>query len=68
VLRASGHIMNVNTKALELAGLLEPGVENHPGHPARERRTADGRNGKAPRRSVPVGPPRGVRSRACLYL
>ena len=32
VLHASGHIMNVNTKALELAGLLKPGL-NHPGVP-----------------------------------
>ncbi|WP_406645623.1 amidohydrolase [Aliisedimentitalea scapharcae] len=32
VLHASGHIMNVNSKALELAGLLKPGV-NHPGIP-----------------------------------
>ena len=32
VLHASGHIMNVNTKALELAGLLKPGV-NHQGIP-----------------------------------
>lgn len=32
VLHASGHIMNVNTKALEIAGLLKPGV-NHPGIP-----------------------------------
>lgn len=32
VLHASGHIMNVNSKALELAGLLKPGV-NHPGVP-----------------------------------
>jgi predicted amidohydrolase YtcJ len=32
VLHASGHIMNVNTKALELAGLLRAGV-NHPGVP-----------------------------------
>lgn len=32
VLHASGHIMNVNTKALELAGLLKSGV-NHPGIP-----------------------------------
>ncbi len=30
ILHASGHIMNVNTKALELAGLLRTGV-NHPG-------------------------------------
>ena len=29
---ASGHIMNVNTKALELAGLLREGI-NHPGVP-----------------------------------
>lgn len=32
VLHASGHIMNVNTRALELAGLLKPGV-NHQGIP-----------------------------------
>jgi len=32
VLNASGHILNVNTKALELAGLLKPGT-NHPGIP-----------------------------------
>lgn len=32
VLHASGHIMNVNTKALEIAGLLKPGV-NHQGIP-----------------------------------
>ena len=32
IMHASGHILNVNTKALELAGLLKPGV-NHPGVP-----------------------------------
>ena len=32
VLHASGHIMNVNSKALEAAGLLRQGV-NHPGIP-----------------------------------
>jgi predicted amidohydrolase YtcJ len=32
VMHASGHIFNVNTKVLELAGLLRPGV-NHPGIP-----------------------------------
>ena len=32
VMHASGHIMNVNSKALELAGLLKTGV-NHPGVP-----------------------------------
>ncbi|MBM3354113.1 MAG: amidohydrolase [Betaproteobacteria bacterium] len=32
VLHASGHILNVNTKALELAGLLRTGV-SHPGVP-----------------------------------
>jgi hypothetical protein len=32
VIHASGHILNVNTKGLELAGLLRPGV-NHPGVP-----------------------------------
>lgn len=32
VLNASGHILNVNTKALELAGLLKTGID-HPGIP-----------------------------------
>ena len=32
VLNASGHILNVNTKALELAGMLRTGI-NHPGIP-----------------------------------
>lgn len=32
VMHASGHIMNVNSKALELAGMLKPGI-NHPGIP-----------------------------------
>lgn len=32
VMHASGHIMNVNTKALELGGMLKPGI-NHPGVP-----------------------------------
>jgi predicted amidohydrolase YtcJ len=31
-MHASGHILNVNSKALELAGLLRPGI-NHPGVP-----------------------------------
>ncbi|MEL6948192.1 MAG: amidohydrolase [Pseudomonadota bacterium] len=32
ILHASGHIMNVNSKALESAGMLKPGI-NHPGVP-----------------------------------
>ncbi|MEM8755102.1 MAG: amidohydrolase, partial [Pseudomonadota bacterium] len=35
VLHASGHIMNVNTRALESAGLLKTGI-NHPGVPLGE--------------------------------
>ncbi|MCP5368232.1 MAG: amidohydrolase [Hyphomicrobiales bacterium] len=35
VLHASGHIMNVNSKALEMAGLLRPGID-HPGVPLGE--------------------------------
>ena len=35
VLHASGHIMNVNSRAFALAGLLRPGV-NHPGIPLAE--------------------------------
>lgn len=32
IMHASGHIMNVNTKTLELAGMLRTGI-NHPGVP-----------------------------------
>jgi predicted amidohydrolase YtcJ len=32
ILHASGHIMNVNSKALEMAGLMKTGI-NHPGMP-----------------------------------
>ena len=32
VLHASGHILNVNSKGLEMAGMLRPGI-NHPGVP-----------------------------------
>ena len=32
ILHASGHIMNVNSKALELGGLMKAGI-NHPGIP-----------------------------------
>lgn len=32
IMHASGHILNVNSKALELAGLLKPGI-SHPGVP-----------------------------------
>lgn len=35
ILHASGHIMNVNTKALELGGMLRTGI-NHPGVPLGE--------------------------------
>jgi predicted amidohydrolase YtcJ len=35
ILHASGHILNVNSKALELAGLLKTGL-NHPGVPLGE--------------------------------
>ena len=31
-MHASGHILNVNSRALELAGMLRPGI-NHPGVP-----------------------------------
>ena len=54
ILHASGHIMNVNTKALELAGMLKPGL-NHPGIPL----GADGfptGELKGPEVMTPVGP------------
>ena len=53
VLHASGHIMNVNTKALELAGLLKPGV-NHPGVPLGKDRLPTGEL-KGPDIMTPVG-------------
>ena len=54
ILHASGHIMNVNTKALELAGMLKSGL-NHPGIPL----GADGFPSgelKGPEVMTPVGP------------
>lgn len=53
VLHASGHIMNVNTKALELAGLLRPGV-NHPGVPLGDDGLPTGEL-KGPDAMMPVG-------------
>jgi len=53
VMHASGHIMNVNSKALELAGLLKPGV-NHPGVPLGEDGLPTGEL-KGPDIMTPVG-------------
>ncbi len=53
VLHASGHILNVNSKALELAGLLKPGVE-HPGIPLGEDGLPTGEL-KGPDAMMPVG-------------
>ncbi len=54
VLHASGHILNVNSKALELAGLLKPGVE-HPGIPLGDDGLPTGEL-KGPDAMTPVGP------------
>jgi len=54
VLHASAHILNVNTKALELAGLLRPGV-NHPGVPLGPDGLPTGEL-KGPDAMMPVGP------------
>jgi predicted amidohydrolase YtcJ len=54
VLHASAHILNVNTKALELAGLLRPGV-NHPGVPLGSDGLPTGEL-KGPDAMMPVGP------------
>ncbi len=54
VLHASGHIMNVNTKALELSGLLKPGL-NHPGIPLGDDGLPTGEL-KGPEVMTPVGP------------
>ena len=53
VLHASGHIMNVNTKALELAGLLKTGI-NNPGIPLGEDGLPTGEL-KGPEVMTPVG-------------
>jgi predicted amidohydrolase YtcJ len=53
VLHASGHIMNVNTKALELAGLLRTGI-NHPGIPLGDDGLPTGEL-KGPDAMMPVG-------------
>jgi predicted amidohydrolase YtcJ len=53
VLHASGHIMNVNSKALELAGLLRNGI-NHPGIPLGEDGLPTGEL-KGPEVMTPVG-------------
>ncbi len=54
VLHASGHILNVNSKALELAGLLKQGVE-HPGIPLGDDGLPTGEL-KGPDAMMPVGP------------
>ena len=53
VLNASGHILNVNSKALELAELLKPGV-NHPGVPLGDDGLPTGEL-KGPDAMTPVG-------------
>jgi predicted amidohydrolase YtcJ len=54
VLHASGHIMNVNSKALELAGLLRTGVD-HPGIPLGDDGLPTGEL-KGPEAMMPAGP------------
>lgn len=54
VLHASGHIMNVNTRALALAGMLRPGI-NHDGVPLGADGLPTGEM-KGPEAMTPVGP------------
>ena len=54
IMHASGHIMNVNTVALELAGMLRPGV-NHPGVPLGDDGLPTGEM-KGPEAMTPLGP------------
>jgi predicted amidohydrolase YtcJ len=54
IMHASGHIMNVNTKALELAGMLRTGV-NHPGVPLGKDGFPTGEM-KGPDAMTPLGP------------
>lgn len=54
VMHASGHIMNVNSKALELAGMLRTGI-NHPGVPLGADGLPTGEM-KGPEAMTPLGP------------
>ncbi|MEZ5729808.1 MAG: amidohydrolase [Burkholderiaceae bacterium] len=54
ILHASGHIINVNTRALEMAGLLRSGVD-HPGIPLGDDGLPTGEM-KGPEAMTPVGP------------
>src|SRR4051794_20807127 len=54
IMHASGHIMNVNSKALELAGMLRTGI-NHPGIPLDEEGFPAGEM-KGPEVMTPIGP------------
>ena len=53
VLNASGHILNVNSRALELAGMLKPGID-HPGIPLSEDGLPTGEM-KGPDAMAPLG-------------
>ena len=53
VLNASGHILNVNSRALELAGMLRPGID-HPGIPLGEDGLPTGEM-KGPDAMAPLG-------------
>ena len=61
-MHASGHIMNVNTRALELAGMLRKGV-NHPGIPLGDDGLPTGEM-KGPDAMTPLGPHVGL-DRGC---
>jgi hypothetical protein len=54
IMHASGHIMNVNSKALELAGMLRSGI-NHPGVPLDDEGLPLGEI-KGPDAMTPLGP------------
>jgi predicted amidohydrolase YtcJ len=54
IMHASGHIMNVNSKALELAGMLRTGV-NHPGVPLGDDGLPTGEM-RGPDAMTPLGP------------
>lgn len=62
ILHASGHIMSVNTKALERAGLLRGGI-NHPGVPLDDEGLPTGVL-KGPEVYMPVGPHVGMNKSA----
>ena len=66
IMHASGHIMNVNTRALELAGMLRKGI-NHSGIPLGDDGLPTGEM-KGPEAMTPLGPHVGLDRRLLAWM